>query len=73
MWRNAPRRAALIQYENLEIEDTIMVLPHMPGQNAEDIRCRLGDTGNEFRTKMSDEMKAKRDQFLRDIEDHMDA
>ncbi|WP_458722296.1 hypothetical protein [Shimia sp. W99] len=62
-----------IQYENSEIEDTIIVLPHVPRQNAEDILCRLDDAGNGFRTKMSDEMKAKRDQFLRHIEDLTDA
>ena len=72
---DAPGKIAahLIQYENLEIEDTVMVMPHIPGQNAEDVLCRLGEDRNEFRPSMSEEMAVKRNQFLRDIEGPMDA
>ncbi|KPN62366.1 hypothetical protein SAMN04488527_1148 [Aliiroseovarius crassostreae] len=65
--------AHIIQYENLELDDAVMVLPHVSGRTAGDVVSRLGDDGNKFKNKMSDEMLAVRNQFLRDIEGKFDA
>lgn len=65
--------AHIIQYENLELNDAVMVLPHVSGRTAGDVVSRLGDDDNKFKNKMSDEMLAVRNQFLRDIEGKFDA
>ncbi len=65
----------LAQYVNLEVDDTVMVIPHIPGERAEETLARVSPEieGNEFRDFMSEEMRTLRDKFLRDIEDHVDA
>ncbi len=64
----APGKVAahMVHYGD-EIDDTNMVLSVVPGESAEELVCRFGQGGSEFREDMSEDMKSARDYVVAGI------